>query len=278
LARKESDLFRNDMKRLLIAMGVAGLVLLLWPAPPAAVPVYMDPVLPAVTAPVPADPLVQEVGRLTAGATSFEADLTAEVHRRLTIRLHGGIVYQKPRSCLFWLTSVVGTEFEMGSDDQHFWFWGRRMDRPVLYHAAHAEYARTMLKPGLHPDWMMDCLGLAGVADGGVVEGGDRVRVRRDERSAAGRPLTRVTVIDRKERRVIGNYLYDAAGLLISSIEITRVEWMAGVPVPAEMQVVGDGTTIKLTLSNRAVNRSHPAAEFARPFGRISPAVDLARE
>jgi hypothetical protein len=273
------------------------------PPPPPAGPLY-------TTLPTTQE-IVGYLNKATAKVTSLESrdvdmDISADGQ---TVGVHGTMYCEKPRN--FRLRAkkpVVGGEAaDFGSNDQEFWYWIYNDKPPDLYHCSYADLSRgnVRLPFPLHPDWMLEALGVAAPAPMGTPEEeqarGRTLEVRQSQdkkyvllyertTSIQGQPVTKVTMLNNFEARgttpqVVGHYLYDTrTQQKICQATVTKVQYDAAsgaiVPQKIEIEWPAMKLTLAMTLSEVVVNSPTLANNtklFTRPHRPDIREVDLAR-
>jgi len=141
------------------------------------------------------------------------------VKDRVTVRLEGFMGYEKPRKFKMQLRSFFGKELVVGSNDQYFWFWSKRMDPPALYYCEHENLYRSRLKTPFHPIWIMESLGLGqiSVKNAKLDVIGDYWKVTEIRVNTLGQKVMKTTLIDTNTKAVVGHYIHDRSRLIVSS-------------------------------------------------------------
>jgi hypothetical protein len=201
--------------------------------------------------------------------------------------LKGNIAAMRPgRIRLEARTGVTGSEVDLGSNDELFWFWVRRNEPPAVYFARHSQAAGSaaqQLMP-IEPQWLLDALGLAEFRPGDRHEGPlprdkNTVEITSIVQSQMG-PITKRTVVDARRAWVVEQHLYDGAGTLLATAVARSHRYYpeTGVSLPqvvdirippAELAMTIDVGTVEL---NRLVDNP---AMWALPVIQGAPAVDL---
>ncbi len=273
------------------------------PPPSPAGPLYTT--LPTTTE------IVNYLNSATAKVTSLECrDVDMDIKAdKQSVGVHGTLYCEKPRN--FRLRAkkpVVGSEAaDFGSNDQEFWYWISEDKPPDLYHCSYADLSRgnVRLPFPLHPDWMLEALGVAAPAPLGTSEQeqtrGRTLEVRQSpdkkyillyERTTSiqGQPVTKVTALNNftatgTRPQIVGHYLYDTRSeKLICQAVCTTVQYDAAsgaiVPQKIEIEWPAMKLTLAMTLSEVVVNDPKLANNpklFARPHRPDIREVDLAR-
>ena len=117
--------------------------------------------------------------------------------------LQASLAFERPgRLRLRALTGFTGAELDLGSNDEPFWYWIRRDQRPAVYYCRHDQFAacpaRSMLP--IEPEWLIEALGTAQLDPGLPYQGpiplpGYRLQITSTRETPNG-PTTKVTIID----------------------------------------------------------------------------------
>jgi hypothetical protein len=164
------------------------------------------------------------------GVPSLQCDIAME--RPLRFRMTAG-------------TSVTGSELDLGSNDNLFWFWARRNEEPVIYFARHSEFrnaAAAQIMP-VPPSWIIDAMGLVQLANDGSTAGpfpqaNGRLEVRSRVISPNGE-LNRSIIIDEQRGHVLEQRVYDPRGQLLAA-SVTSDHYYepnVGVTLPRQIDV-----------------------------------------
>ncbi|HEX4588731.1 MAG TPA: hypothetical protein VH120_02300 [Gemmataceae bacterium] len=253
--------------------------------------------------------LVAHLNQRTAAINSLEShevemDLKSEAQSGV---VHGDLYCQKPRN--FRLRAqmpIKGTKLaDIGSNDREFWYWFD--DKPPdLYHCSYADLAgkQVRLPLPLHPDWMLEALGIgAPVPIGTDEEEQARNRSFKVEKSKdnhyldmyertmslQGQPVVKITRLNNfnatgKVPQVVGYFLYDGQNHLVckASINEAQVDKRSGISVPRRIEFAWPDMKLSMlmTLDKIAVNDPELASKpklFLRPQISNARDVDLAR-
>jgi hypothetical protein len=176
-----------------------------------------------------------------AGAPTLKANLAMERQRNLRIQAE---------------TTLTGTELDLGSNNERFWMWTKRMGPPTLYHCRHDQFATSAARQLLpvDPDWLLDAVGLTTFDPAEQHTAPARGRnghweIRTAKQGATG-PITKITVVDEARGFVLEQHLYDARGQLIAS-SVTSRHWRdpgTGAVVPQQVDITMPGTQFSMRL------------------------------
>jgi hypothetical protein len=202
--------------------------------------------------------------------------------------LRASINYQRP--LLFRLradTALTGTELDLGSNSDAFWFWMRRNQPPAMYFARHDQFAvsRARQTLPLDPYWIIDALGTSQLDPALPHQGplplpGDRLEIRTITETPEG-ATTKVTVVDAARAVIVEQRYYDAQGRMRASSLAAghRRDPLTGLYMPAKVTIMFPPAQLTMTidLGPVLVNRTmgNPAELWAMPNYPGSPLVDL---
>ena len=153
--------------------------------------------------------------------------------------LSGTLAVEKGRRVRLVVSSPLGNEVDMGSNDERFWIWSRRMD-PAFVTCKHEnlEAARQGLGIPFEPNWLMQALGVAPLPTTGVKMEVDppvhQARLIEQVVTAHGQPLRRVVLVDLKKGIVLeySLYSYDGTRVALAKLSGHRHDPSSGVVLP----------------------------------------------
>jgi len=269
---------------LLVAVGLAGLSGASCHnlVPPFAVP------LPRVLPPSPTlEQVVQVVNRNAAQIDSFSTTHAA-ISGPGVPTLRANLAFQRPRRFRLRAdTAVTGPELDLGSNDELFWFWGRRNQPSAVYYCRHDQFATSRARQmiPIDPNWLVEALGIGGFDPGLPHQGpfalpGDRLEVRTIRDTPEG-PTTTSTVIDAAQGWVLEQHVYDAQGRLVASSVLSghHRDPLLGATMPTVVKInyPAAGLSLRIDLGNVEMNRlpGNQVELWTMPRYPGSPPVDL---
>jgi hypothetical protein len=179
------------------------------------------------------------------------------------------LLYEKDKNFRMVNWSFLGKESEIGSNDNYFWFWSKRMNPPSLYYAKHEDLPKTNLKTPFHPNWIMETAGISEIplAQTTIVKYGKYVVAMYDALSNSGEKITRAYLIDPQRKAIVGHYIFNKAGLPVVSAEVTTFHDLNGYNFPKEMKVIWfeEGFQSDWTLDQPTVNVIIDSKNWAMP-------------
>jgi hypothetical protein len=209
----------------------------------------------------------------TPGIPTLKANIALERPRRLRVRAE---------------TTLTGTEADIGSNDELFWFWMKRMPEPAVYYCRHDQFATSPMKQliPIEPEWIIDAVGLASFEPGGKHSGpypvrGGKLEIR-TERETPNGLQTKITVVDEQRALVLEQHLYDARGTRIATAITTQHyrDPVSGAFVPREIELQVPATQFSITMRLKTVQVNQlgqgPSPTFALPNYPGASPVDLA--
>lgn len=185
-------------------------------------------------------------------------------------------------------TGLTGSEFDLGSNDELFWFWVKRNQPPALYFCRHEQFAASAAKKLLpvEPEWLIEALGIVNI-DPATVQyepasvGAGRARIEATVASPEG-PRRKVIVFDAEVGAVTEEHVYDPAGTLLATVTMSGHERdeASGAILPRTIDIQWPATqfAMKIQLHDVVVNQisGDPAQLWSKPEYSGWPDVDLA--
>jgi len=88
------------------------------------------------------------------------------------------IAYEKPKKLRIrgGVALGMGTEIDLGSNDELFWVWVKRSEPKAIYYANHAEFANSPTRSiiPIEPEWLIETLGIIELRETDTHEGPKR--------------------------------------------------------------------------------------------------------
>jgi hypothetical protein len=222
---------------------------------------YVDPLPPALSEEPSLAEVIQVVNANSDKIRSFRTDdATIKVEGLAIPSLKTSIVYQQSKRFRLKAEAPlgIGTEVDLGSNDDLFWFWVKRNRPKHLYWCRHDQFetgnARRVLP--VQPSWLIEALGVARLDPRGEHRGPERqadgsLKVSTRIRSPNG-DMTKVTIIDSLRGWVREQRLYDANDRLIASAVAS-----------GHLSVPVDGDATNHVVLPRHIEVTWPAAELS---------------
>lgn len=188
-------------------------------------------------------------------------DIVIQADRDFATTLWASVFYEKDKRFRMKTESRTGLETDVGSNDQQFWFWSRRMRPPTLYYADHADLIKTRLRTPLHPLWLMECMGVTeiGFKNTVVKRQGEYLAAFQPRVSTLGALVTKMTLIDPKKQVIVGHYLYNQDDVLIASNEVIEFHTTYdGHMVPKKTKVLWQEEGVKMLFDFNGIQVNTP--------------------
>jgi len=203
-----------------------------------------------------------------------------------TLQAH--IAFQRQRNFRLRAdTGLTGTEVDLGSNDQLFWFWIKRNQPPAVYFCRHDQFptsqARQMIP--IDPNWLIEALGTLELDpslphQGPYPDKGNRIQIRTVRETPDG-PNMKVTIIDSVSAWVMEQQIYDTQGRLRarSVVENYRRDPRTKLYVPTAVRVECPEAQFSMRIDLGAVQvnqlQGNPAELWTMPNYPGSTLVDL---
>jgi hypothetical protein len=196
--------------------------------------------------------------------------INLEQKNMLGIRVFGKLAMQKDN--LFRLSvwhRISGLEMDIGSNQQYFWFWSKRMDNPALYYAKHEDLNRTMLKTPLNPTWLMESLNIGQIntKDIEIVKFKTFWAISQVRLSTIGEPVKAMCLIDPEKEVIIGHYLYDMNNKIIASAETKEFTQKDEFLLPKKLLIIwyDEGISMTWDLTSPQINSGIDQSYWSMP-------------
>lgn len=192
------------------------------------------------------------------------------------ITLNSAIVYEKKIKFRMISESIFGTELDIGSNDQYFWFWSKRMKPSALFYAKHEDLKNTRLRTPFNPNWMIELLGVSNIDKNcSYFEYKNDLVVSEIVTDNFGNVINKLRLIDRNKKSCIAHFLYDKNMNPIISAEIKEFYAIEDCFLPKKIEIFWYEENIKSVwnLSEPKINLHISSDKFIVP--NISPKIDL---
>ncbi len=203
--------------------------------------------------------------------------------------LDANLNFQRPRSFRLVGQKFMGTELDLGSNDELFWMWVRRASRRPCTSAGTSNSTVSAARQVLpvQPEWLIEALGIitfdrASQIEGPTPVGSGRVEIRTRSFTPTG-PISRIVIIDDTRGIVLENHLYDAQGVRLASAMLSKHQHdpATGVKLPrlVEIQLPPANMNFTLELGDVMINQlsATPEQLFTKPVYSGYTEVDLAQ-
>lgn len=198
------------------------------------------------------------------------------------------IAVERPKRLRLVSTLLGSEEIDIGSNDDHFWFWVRLNSPKAVYYSKHQDYWYSPLRRQvpLDPSWLMESMGL------GVFQPNDQhVSIKRIQggrleiRTIRQTPVDRqykITRIDANMGWVLEQHLFDGEGKPIASTTTGNhiTDPYTGSVLPKRIHLRWPATKmgLKLSLGNVELNsdQAHGLEIWSMPHKPDYPMQNLA--
>jgi hypothetical protein len=263
----------------LLGLGGAGCPQMLQP--------YSTP-LPRVLPPSPTlEQVIEVVNRNSSQIHSFSTN-QASLSGSGYPSLGASVAFERPRRLRLRAgTGLTGTELDLGSNDELFWFWLHRNQPPAVYYCRHEQFAQSPMRQQtpFEPQWLIEALGVAEFDPALPHQGpfplpNDRLRIDTIRNTPEG-PVTKITIVDGSQGWVLEQHLFDAQRRLVARSVASqhRRDPLSGLVMPRVVNIECPMTqfAMRIDLGNVEINRAvgDPAALWTIPSYTGAPPVDI---
>ncbi len=236
---------------------------------------------PPATPEHPAMADIRAMKEMVARINTMECNIKVTVQAQIAISLRGFIAMEKPKRFRFLINRrwSGSNEFDMGSNDEEFWFWSRRMKPSALYWATHENAHNTRLKTAFNPIWMMESM--TGVLDTENVEiekYKEFWKITKKDIGAREQKVLRITLLDPKKKVVVASYVVDEmTGKPISTSEV--IDWRQSDEfgyIAKTLKIIwhNENIALRLELQEPKINQPVESKHWLMP--NRTPKVDIA--
>lgn len=200
----------------------------------------------------------------------------ATISGPLMLSLRAKVALERPRRLHLWAdTMMTGPEVDLGSNDEMFWFWAKRMPPPAVFFCRHDQFALSAARNLLpvEPEWLFDAFGLTtfdpNVQHHGPTLVGGRLRIDSPLETVNG-PMSKVTFLDESQGWILAQHLYDSQSRLVVSVISSR-HWRdpaTGAVLPTRIELQTPATanatsySLQLDMHDLQVNKLPPSPQL----------------
>jgi hypothetical protein len=139
-----------------------------------------------------------------------------------TIRASGEIAHKKEKFFRLIIThKITGKEMDLGSNQDIFWFWSKRISPPHLYFSKHENINNTNLKSAFNPMLMIESLNISEIKIKEIKSlriNDNNLFILEKRLSPTNETLDLVTIIDIATNKIVEKYLSNDSGKKIVKI------------------------------------------------------------
>lgn len=164
------------------------------------------------------------------------------------IPLKANMVYEKDHNFRMMVHSLFGSEMDIGSNSDSFWFWSKRMKPSGLYYASYTDIYNCRLKDAFHPLWMIESLGVEKINLNNVKSNKKYIIITEKRKSVSDTTVTKITLIDKNLEAIVGHYLLNDNGVIISA-EVKEFSNIKGHLIPKRILTIWHQENVSLNWS-----------------------------
>ena len=158
--------------------------------------------------------------------------------------LSGTLAVEEGQHLRLVVNSIAGHEVDMGSNNDVFWIWAKRMEPSYVYcRHEQIDAARQTLGVPFEPQWLMTALGVAPLETRGLTmqidSTGQHARLVQPVVTAHGLPMQKVMHVDLVHGVITEHSIYDSRGVKVAQarLEDFRVDKSSGVVLPHRVKL-----------------------------------------
>lgn len=222
--------------------------------------------------------ILEEVNAKNQNAKSFVSDdvLVKIWENGQRFKLKADIQYQKPNGFRMIISSIMGKELDLGSNNQKFWYWSRRDRYPGLYWSYYEDFEKTRLKTPFNPIFMKSSLGLEvlDLEKAKIVENEKEIMLTYNQVDSMGRPILYSVFVNKDKKQIDGFLITDMDKKLLVSCEIRSYRGI----VPSEILYSWheENRMMSISLNDGEINKKTKMESFLTPS--LKPEINMAEE
>lgn len=169
-------------------------------------------------------------------------------------RSSGELYFQKPK---YFRMISYGDRLDkrlmldIGSNEDIFWFFARRIKPVSLKYAKYNELDKTRLDGTLNPIWMMEILGLNTINienAAKIIETDKQISVYYISRAPNGEKNTKIIIVNKKLLMIVGHFIYGTNDELISQVVVTNSTKISTMNIPSQLNIIWHKKDIDITI------------------------------
>lgn len=190
----------------------------------------------------------------------------------LTFKLNGDLAFEKDRNFRLLIAhKLTGKEMDLGSNQNIFWFWSKRINPPALYFSKHENIYKTNLKSALNPIIMIESLNLNEIKIKNIknTKKNEKYLILYEDRtSPTNEPLDLATFIDLSTNRIVTKTLLykDGRKIVTSQYDDKKIYY----------EYHEENTIMEWDLNNAKINPTLPLSCWDMP--NMTKTIDIGNE
>jgi hypothetical protein len=279
---------RSSFRRLWPLLICTGLLALSGASCPQTLQRYTNP-LPRVLPPSPTlEQVIEVVNRNSSQIHSFSTSRASISGSGFPSLGATSIAFERPKRFRLRAGTGFGTELDVGSNDELFWYWVKREQPPAVYYCRHEQFATCQARQRLpfEPSWLIEALGVAEFDPSLPHQGpsplpNDRLQIRTIRETPDG-PVTKITVIDASQGWILEQHIIDAQRRVLASSVASghRRDPLSNLVMPTVVNITCPLAQLqmRIDLGNLEINRlsADQAALWSMPSYPNAPPANLA--
>ncbi len=161
------------------------------------------------------------------------------------VPLSGMLAVERGRHLRLVVDSLVGNEVDIGSNDERFWVWAKRMPAPQYVSCRHEQLDDVRHSMGIpfEPEWLMQALGVSPLTVEGtkleIEPTARQARLVQQITSAHGKPLRKVVLVDLQRGVIVEHSVYDYHGqrIAVARLEDHQLDKTSGAVLPRRVKL-----------------------------------------
>lgn len=188
-----------------------------------------------------------------------------------------GCLYYEGDNLRLVISSFLGKEMDIGSNNEIFWFWSRRIRPQALYYSRHEDSYNTNLRPIFNKEWILECFIFSKIEDSQEMSffKKDNMLIIKSLKKVSGDVKVYViTVVDTDALFITSKHICDADDNVMASVEYKNFKEDL-IPRLIEVSWYEEGIFMKWSLNDVLVNA--PIDERFWKTPEHKPMIDMSK-
>lgn len=222
-------------------------------------------------------PLLEEINIRNNKINSLKFDVDMIIKIDKSFRLTGTVAYSKPEKFRMMMSTILGKELDIGSNNEHFWYWSKHGEPSALHFVNRSEINKAKLKSPFDPKFLLGALSITQIDyEGAKIDSyNGNWRIIKE---ANGQNITTCITVDPIKKLIIGRSVYDKAGTLTAASEVKSWQIVNDHHLPRTITMIWyeEKVNVNLTLKFPVVNRIVNDSMWVMP--NINPKIDMGKD
>lgn len=196
----------------------------------------------------------------------------------INMNLNGSLILEEKKFRLI-ANSIFGKELDVGINNKELWYWSKRSKPKGLFYSKIENLNKTNLKDALNPAWLYKATNiyLEKNKNSEIYNLKENQIIINKTINQIGQENSIVSVTDKKNEKILANYLYDSKGYLIVSAEVKEHQIIDGYYIPKVVKINWFRENIHMTWIFNQIKLNTIISDDAWKKPNIQPLIDIGK-